>query len=275
MVGLERVERVAEEPGHLLDRRALPRTGRSRPARRGRCCCSMPSRPAMSIAANARYGFAGGVRAAELDPLRLRRVAVHRDADAAPSGCATSTTRFTGASKPGTSRRYEFVVGAQNASSAGACASRPADVVARESARARRSPTCRANSGVPSFQRDWCMCMPEPLSPKIGLGMKVTDLPALARRVLDDVLVDHDLVRHPRQGLEAHVDLALARRSPPRGGGTRTAMPSRSSVSTIRERRSCSVSCGATREVALLLADGVAECPGSPEFQPPSAESTL
>ncbi len=25
---------------------------------------------------------------------------------------------------------------------------------------------------------DWCTCMPEPLSPKIGLGMKVTDLPA-------------------------------------------------------------------------------------------------
>jgi hypothetical protein len=34
-----------------------------------------------------------------------------------------------------------------------------------------------AISGVPSFQSDWCVCMPEPLSPKIGFGMNVTDLP--------------------------------------------------------------------------------------------------
>jgi len=32
---------------------------------------------------------------------------------------------LTGASYPGTSRRYELVVGAQNARSAGACASSP------------------------------------------------------------------------------------------------------------------------------------------------------
>jgi hypothetical protein len=35
-----------------------------------------------------------------------------------------------------------------------------------------------AISGVPSFQRDWWQCIPEPLSPKIGFGMNVTDLPA-------------------------------------------------------------------------------------------------
>ena len=33
-------------------------------------------------------------------------------------------------------------------------------------------------SGVPSFQRDWWVCMPEPLSPKSGFGMNVTALPA-------------------------------------------------------------------------------------------------
>ncbi len=33
-------------------------------------------------------------------------------------------------------------------------------------------------SGVPSSQRDWWVCMPEPLSPKSGFGMKVTLFPA-------------------------------------------------------------------------------------------------
>jgi hypothetical protein len=35
-----------------------------------------------------------------------------------------------------------------------------------------------AKSGIPSSQSDWWQCMPEPLSPKIGLGMNVADLPA-------------------------------------------------------------------------------------------------
>ena len=34
-----------------------------------------------------------------------------------------------------------------------------------------------ANSGLPSFQIDWCTCMPEPLSPNMGLAMKVAVLP--------------------------------------------------------------------------------------------------
>src|SRR5687767_6834075 len=34
-----------------------------------------------------------------------------------------------------------------------------------------------ANSGLPPFHSDWWVCMPEPLSPKIGFGMNVTDLP--------------------------------------------------------------------------------------------------
>ena len=38
------------------------------------------------------------------------------------------------------------------------------------------------------------------------------DLAVTRRGVLDDVLVDHHLVRHPEQRLEAHVDLALAAR---------------------------------------------------------------
>ena len=35
-----------------------------------------------------------------------------------------------------------------------------------------------ASSGLPSFQSEMCVCMPLPLSWKIGLGMKVTVLPA-------------------------------------------------------------------------------------------------
>ena len=34
-----------------------------------------------------------------------------------------------------------------------------------------------AKSGLPSFQIDMFTCMPVPLSPAIGLGMKVADLP--------------------------------------------------------------------------------------------------
>ena len=31
---------------------------------------------------------------------------------------------------------------------------------------------------MPSFQSDWWVCMPEPLSPKIGFGMNVALFPA-------------------------------------------------------------------------------------------------
>jgi hypothetical protein len=34
-----------------------------------------------------------------------------------------------------------------------------------------------AKSGLPSFQIDMLQCMPVPLSPAMGLGMKVADLP--------------------------------------------------------------------------------------------------
>ena len=70
-----------------------------------------------------------------------------------------------------------MVVGAQNASNAGACMSSP-PTYARASCESPAYPDLSAISGVPSFQRDWCVCMPEPLSPKIGFGMNVTVLPA-------------------------------------------------------------------------------------------------
>ena len=39
-------------------------------------------------------------------------------------------------------------------------------------------PVSEKNSGLPSFQSDWCVCMPEPLSWKMGFGMNVSVLPA-------------------------------------------------------------------------------------------------
>ena len=64
-------------------------------------------------------------------------------------------------------------------------------------------------SGVPSIHSDWCVCIPEPLSPKIGFGMNVTDLPCAAGHVLHDVLVGHDLIGHAGERREAEIDLAL------------------------------------------------------------------
>src|SRR5918912_4040250 len=85
---------------------------------------STPSMPAMSIAANARYGLhdgSGGRNSARfafgLGEYVGMRIAAERLRD--------EYARFTGASNPGTRRLYEFVVGLQIAASARACLSRP------------------------------------------------------------------------------------------------------------------------------------------------------
>src|SRR5712664_3713836 len=85
---------------------------------------SIPSSPAISMAAKARYGlqlgsgernssrFAlgdGEYIGMRMAALRLREL----------------YARFTGASKPGTSRLYELVVGLQNAASERACLRSP------------------------------------------------------------------------------------------------------------------------------------------------------
>ena len=43
-------------------------------------------------------------------------------------------------------------------------------------------------SGSPSFHSDWWTCIPEPFSSKIGLGMNVAVLPALAASFLTTYL---------------------------------------------------------------------------------------
>src|SRR5256885_5233659 len=85
---------------------------------------SMPSRPAISMAAKARYGLQLG--SGERNSRRLAfgdgeymgmRTAAERLRD--------EYARFTGASNPGTSRLYELVVGLQMAASARACLRMP------------------------------------------------------------------------------------------------------------------------------------------------------
>src|SRR6266851_2203270 len=85
---------------------------------------STPSRPANSIAENARYGLqdgSGGRNSARfalgLGEYVGMRIAAERLRD--------EYARFTGASNPGTSRLYEFVVGLQIAARARACLRSP------------------------------------------------------------------------------------------------------------------------------------------------------
>src|SRR6476659_10986379 len=84
-------------------------------------------------------------------------------------------TRLTGASYPGTSRLYEFVVGFENARIDGACDSRP-PMYQRAMSDRPPYPFSSKNRGSPPFHSDWWQCMPEPLSWKIGFGMNVTVL---------------------------------------------------------------------------------------------------
>src|SRR3954451_2211428 len=83
-----------------------------------------PSSPAMSRAEKARYGLAdgsGGRNSRRLAFGLFEYTGIRTHAER----FRCEYTRFTGASYPGTSRLYEFTVGLVNASSDGACASRP------------------------------------------------------------------------------------------------------------------------------------------------------
>src|ERR1700686_5268202 len=84
-----------------------------------------PSSPAISIAENARYGFAVG--SGKRTAIRLafgdgEYIGIRTDAERLRDEYA----RLIGASKPGTSRRYELVPGLVNAASDGAWCRMPA-----------------------------------------------------------------------------------------------------------------------------------------------------
>src|ERR1700694_4439437 len=90
----------------------------------GRIFFLMPPKPAIKQAENARYGLAAG--SGERNSIRFDLGLVEY------IGMRTHAERFRfeytrviGASYPGTSRRYELVVGAQSASRAGACLRMP------------------------------------------------------------------------------------------------------------------------------------------------------
>src|SRR5580693_7989176 len=81
---------------------------------------SIPSSPAISIAANAMYGLqlgSGGRNSTRFDFCDVEYMGIRQAADRLRREYA----RFTGASKPGMSRLYEFVVGAMIAERAGPC----------------------------------------------------------------------------------------------------------------------------------------------------------
>src|SRR5579864_7063047 len=85
---------------------------------------SIPSSPAISMAANAIYGLqlgSGGRNSTRL----ARGAAEYMGILHAAERFRREYARLTGASNPGTSRLYEFVVGAMIADSAGPCLSSP------------------------------------------------------------------------------------------------------------------------------------------------------
>ena len=121
--------------------------------------------------------------------------------------------------------------------------------------------------------------MPEPLSWKSGFGMNVTRLAVRAcATFLIDVLVEHQLVGHRRERVEAHVDLGLAR-------GADLVVLHLDLDADLLEREQhlgAQVLVLVHRrhgEVALLVADLVAEVGAAvelgsrPEFHAPSIES--
>src|SRR5215475_3089488 len=129
---------------------------------------SMPSSPAIIIAAKAMYGLqlgSGGRNSTRFALGEAEYIGIRQAAERLRREYA----RLTGASNPGTRRLYELVVGAISAASAGPCLiSPPIYHSAVCESPAYPSP---ANSGLPFFHSDWWVCMPLPLSWKIGLGM--------------------------------------------------------------------------------------------------------
>src|ERR1700722_2052743 len=85
---------------------------------------SMPSRPAINMAVKPRYGLqlgSGGRNSTRLALGEAEYIGMRHAAER----FRLEYARFTGASKPGTSRLYELVVGAMIAARAGPCLIRP------------------------------------------------------------------------------------------------------------------------------------------------------
>ena len=166
--------------------------------------------PAISIAANARYGFAAASGTAELDPLRLRRLGVHRDPDARAAVALRVHEvdgRLVARHEPSIRVRGRRAEREQRRR----VREQPADVRASELREARVARLVRHQRRA---------LLPEGLVRVHARAVVAEDRlrherHALARRardVLDHVLVGHDLIGHTRQRLVAEVDLALTAR---------------------------------------------------------------
>src|ERR687886_554524 len=169
----------------------------------------MPSRPACRSAAKVRYGLHAGsgqrisARVACSEPglesgMRVR---------AERFRCDHAT--YTGASKPGTSRLYELTHCAKTAAISRACRSCPAMKALPVSERCQRSSASK-NAFRPSVKSDWCVCIPEPFSPKSGFGMKVAWKAAFFERLCRVGVLEEEVLE-----LGADVEAVEAERAHP------------------------------------------------------------
>src|SRR5579862_8455552 len=123
----------------------------------GSILLSIPSRPAIIMAANAMYGLqlgSGGRNSTRFALGDAEYIGILHAADRLRREYA----RFTGASKPGTRRLYEFVVGAMSADNAGPCLIKPP--IYQSAICDNPAYPSPAKSGLPAFHRDWWQCIP-------------------------------------------------------------------------------------------------------------------
>src|SRR6266699_1802319 len=110
---------------------------------------------------------------------------------------------------------------------------------------------------LPSFQTDWCTCMPEPLSPTTGFGMNVAVFPyecATFQIVYFRICIQS--ARFTR--LLNLVPISFWPIAPTSWWCTSHSTPCCSSASTMALRMSCSVSIGGTGKYPPLMG---ARCP--------------
>ena len=195
----------------------------------------MPSRPAISIAANARYGlhdgsgqrnsrrFAFGLFEYERDAHRRRAVAlrvheVHRRLVARHEPLVRVRRRV----REREDRRAR-------ASAARRCTSAPCRTGRRSPSR-RRTAARRPSTATGAVHA-------RAVVPEDRLRHERDRLAVLPRDVLDDVLVEHELVGHRRAACRSACRSRPGRRCRPRGAAPRSRCRASSST-TISERRS-------------------------------------
>ena len=205
----------------------------------------MPSRPAIIIAANARYGLhVGSGKRTSMRRVLRRRDARHRDADRRRAVAAR-----VGEVDRRLEARHETAVAVrrrvrERGERLGVLDD-AADVAEADVARGRRSRRRRRGACPPSRATGGSAC-PLPLSPKSGFGMNVAVLPCFRATFFTTYLNHISLSAITARVEELACRSRTARRSRPRGGRPRPRCRDASSVSMISVRRLASVSVGGT-----------------------------